>query len=81
MAIAIDVTFAKGPGANDHRTFPLGKGVALGWGPNIHPAIHTRFKELAEQLDIPYHFDPCRPIPVPMQWAHKLPPKAFPPWY
>jgi tetrahedral aminopeptidase len=57
MAIAIDVTFAKGPGANDHRTFPLGKGVALGWGPNIHPAIHTRFKELAEQLDVPYHFD------------------------
>ncbi|MEN4042249.1 MAG: hypothetical protein ROW52_06930 [Anaerolineaceae bacterium] len=58
MAVAIDVTFAKGPGANDHRTFPLGKGVALGWGPNIHPAIHNRFKELAEQLDIPYHFDP-----------------------
>jgi tetrahedral aminopeptidase len=57
MAIAIDVTFAKGPGANDHRTFPLGKGVALGWGPNIHPALHNRFKELAEQLDIPYHFD------------------------
>jgi len=58
MAIAVDVTFAKGPGANDHRSFPLGKGVALGWGPNIHPAIHNRFKELAEQLDIPYHFDP-----------------------
>jgi endoglucanase len=30
----------------------------LGWGPNIHLALHNRFKELAEQLDIPYHFDP-----------------------
>ncbi len=58
LAIVVDVTFAKGPGAGDHRAYPLGKGVALGWGPNIHPALYKRFKELAEQLDIPYQMDP-----------------------
>jgi endoglucanase len=54
LAIAIDVTFAKGPGANDYKTFPLGEGPTLGWGANIHPAIFKRFNTLAEQLDIPH---------------------------
>lgn len=54
LAVAIDVTFAKSPGANDYRTFPLGEGPTLGWGPNIHPWLHKQFKELAEQLEIPH---------------------------
>jgi endoglucanase len=53
LAVAIDVTWAKGPGAPDHKTFPLGKGPTLGWGPNIHPALHKAFKELADRLEIP----------------------------
>lgn len=57
LAVAIDVTFAKGPGASDYRTHPLGKGLTLGWGPNIHPAVHQSFKDLCEQLDIPYHLE------------------------
>lgn len=57
LAIAVDVTFAKGPGANDHRTFGLGKGPTLGWGPNIHPALHRAFKDLAEKLDIPHQVE------------------------
>lgn len=54
LAIAVDVTFAKGPGANDWQTFPLGKGITLSWGPNIHPAVHRRLKEVAERAEIPY---------------------------
>jgi endoglucanase len=54
LAIAIDTTFAKGPGANDWQTFPLGKGPTFGLGPNIHPYLFKRFKELAERLEIPY---------------------------
>jgi endoglucanase len=54
LAVVVDVTWAKGPGANDWNTFPLGKGATLGWGPNIHPALHKAFKELAEKLEIPY---------------------------
>lgn len=57
LAIAIDVTFAKGPGANDWRSVPLSKGPSLGWGPNIHPYLYRHFVDLAEKLDIPYQKD------------------------
>ena len=58
LAVAVDVTFAKGPGANDWQTFPLGKGPTLGWGPNIHPFLHKTLKELAEKLEIPFSVEP-----------------------
>jgi putative aminopeptidase FrvX len=57
IAIAVDVTFAKGPGANDWSTFPLGKGPTLCMGPNIHPAIHKAVQELADRLEIPYNLE------------------------
>jgi tetrahedral aminopeptidase len=55
LGVAIDVTFGASPGSPGHRTFPLGEGVPLGWGPNIHPGMHKAFKELAERLEIPFH--------------------------
>lgn len=54
LAVAVDVTWASGPGSPAHKTFPLGKGPTLVWGPNIHPALHQRFKELADGLELPY---------------------------
>lgn len=54
LAIAVDTTFGKGPGANGWETFELGKGPTFGYGPNIHPFLHKQFKELAERLEIPY---------------------------
>ena len=54
LAVAIDVTFAKGPGASDWNTFPLGKGPTLAFGPNMHPHLFKKFKDLAEKLEIPY---------------------------
>lgn len=53
IAIAVDVTFAKGPGASDWQTFPLGKGPTLAMGPNMHPFIHKKLKEIADRLEIP----------------------------
>lgn len=57
-AIVVDVTFGQGPGSPDYLTFPLGKGPTLGWGPNVHPGFHMQLKELAEQLEIPFHLEP-----------------------
>lgn len=54
LAVAIDVTFGTGPGSPSHKTFPIGKGITLAWGPNIHPALHEAFKEVADRLEIPY---------------------------
>ncbi len=53
IAIAVDVTFAKGPGASDWQTFPLGKGPTLAMGPNMHPFLHKKLKEIADRLEIP----------------------------
>jgi len=54
LGVAIDVTHAKGPGANDWLTHPLGKGPCLGFGPNIHPYLFKKFNDLADKLEIPH---------------------------
>lgn len=54
LAVAIDVTWGKGPGTPDYKAFPLGKGPTLGWGPNVHPGLHRAFKKTAERLEIPH---------------------------
>lgn len=58
LAIAIDVTFAKGPGTPEHESHPLGQGFTLGWGPNIHPGLHQSFKEVADRLELPFEVEP-----------------------
>jgi endoglucanase len=58
LAVAIDVTLASGPGAPDHETYEMGKGVTLGWGPNVHPGLHRAFKKIVDQLEIPYELEP-----------------------
>jgi endoglucanase len=58
LAVAIDTTFAKGPGTPDDGTYPLGGGITLGWGPNIHPGLHKKFKKLADTLEIPAVLEP-----------------------
>ena len=57
LAIAVDGTFAKGPGSNGWQTFPMAKGVGLCIGPNMHPFLHTRLKEVAERTEIPWFLD------------------------
>ena len=53
LAVAIDVTFGSSPGSPSHKTYPITKGITLGWGPNIHPKLHKIFKDLADRLEIP----------------------------
>ena len=54
LAIAVDVTFAKGPGVSGWDAFELGSGPTLGWGAVNHPALFDQFKELAGKLEIPF---------------------------
>jgi putative aminopeptidase FrvX len=53
VAVVIDVTIGKGPGADGWEVFPLGKGPTLGWGANLHPFLYKEFDELAKRLEIP----------------------------
>ena len=58
IAIAIDVTFAKGPGVDNYKGKPLESGPSIEFGANIHPVLFNQLKQLCEQLDIPYTLDP-----------------------
>jgi len=53
IAIALDVTFGSGPGSASYETFPFGKGLTLGWGPDAHPGLYKALNSLAESLEIP----------------------------
>lgn len=57
IAVAVDGTFAKGPGANGWQTHPMGKGVGICMGPNMHPYLHKTLSELADRLEIPWFLD------------------------
>jgi endoglucanase len=54
LAIAIDVTFGRGPGASDYRSFPLGKGVTIAVGSNVHPYLQKQLNTLANEAEIPH---------------------------
>jgi len=58
LAVALDVTFGKHPGVPEVDAFPLGEGPTIGIGPNFHPGLVTRLKEVAEAHEIPYQIDP-----------------------
>ncbi len=57
ITVVLDTTFAKGPGADGWQTFSMGKGVGLCIGPNMHPFLHRKLKELADRLAIPWFLD------------------------
>lgn len=52
LAIAIDVTFGKGPGATDPGTFELGDGPVLDLGPNVHPGMLQALRDAAAALEM-----------------------------
>ncbi len=57
LAVVIDVTCGSSPDSPGYRTYPIGRGPTLGYGPNIHPGLHKAFKELAERLEIPHKIE------------------------
>jgi putative aminopeptidase FrvX len=59
LAVALDVTFGKQPGVSDVDSAPLGEGPVVSVGPNFHPGVVTRLKEVAEAHEIPYQLEPA----------------------
>ncbi len=57
LAIAIDVTFASGPGSSGYKVFGLAKGPVLGIGPNIHTGVHRAVKAASERLEMPVQLE------------------------
>ncbi len=58
VAIAIDVTFGEQNGVSDARTVGMGKGPAIGIGPNFHPELVKALVDTASKLEMPCQMDP-----------------------
>jgi endoglucanase len=58
VAVALDVTFAKGPGTKDGELFELDDGPTLGLGPNVHPVVLQKLKDAADALEMKVHMEP-----------------------
>jgi endoglucanase len=54
IAIVVDVTFAKSPGAPDHLSFEMDKGPTFDWGPNTHPKLFKSFEKVAKDFEYSY---------------------------
>jgi len=59
LGIALDVTFGKQPGVSEVDVVALGEGPVIEVGPNFHPELAARLKEVAEALEIPYQIEPA----------------------
>jgi len=58
VAIAIDVTFGEQNGVSDAHTVGMGKGPAIGIGPNFHPKLVKTLVDTAGKLEMPYQMEP-----------------------
>ena len=58
IGIAVDGTHADMPLAPEHETFAMGKGPTIAMGPNLHPAVVEKLKNVAKQEEIPYQLEP-----------------------
>lgn len=58
VAVALDVTFGKGPGVSDAVAYELGDGPTLGLGPNVHPGVFQALQEAAKALEMDVHTEP-----------------------
>ena len=58
VAIAIDVTFGDQNGVSGDQTVGMGKGPAIGIGPNFHPRLVQSLADTAGKLEMPCQMEP-----------------------
>jgi putative aminopeptidase FrvX len=58
VAIAVDVTWAKGPGVTEDTSYNLGGGPTIGIGPNVHPGVFKALRDAADRIEIEAHVEP-----------------------
>ncbi len=72
VGIALDVTFGNQPGVSDAETMEIGKGPAIAFGPNIHPAVFERLEATAKAHEIPYQVEPAPANTGTDAWAMQV---------
>lgn len=57
FAIILDVTYGRTPDCEEIDTFPLGSGVAIMRGPNVHYEMTKKIIDIAKKRNIPYEIE------------------------
>ncbi len=78
LAVAIDVTFGETPGTDTAQTVEMDKGPAIGWGPNLHPGVVRKLREIADTLEIPYVNEPVPGASGTDAWAIQVSREGIP---
>jgi endoglucanase len=58
VAIAIDVSFGEQNGVSSDHAVGMGKGPAIGIGPNFHPRLVQALVDMAGKLEMPCQMEP-----------------------
>lgn len=72
LAVAVDVTHGEAPGIPSGQAFDLGAGPAVAVGPNVHPALAARLRQLAREHRLPYQLEPIPGSSSTDAWAIQI---------
>ncbi|MEW5785806.1 MAG: M42 family metallopeptidase [Bacillota bacterium] len=78
LAVAVDVTHGEAPGLSGPEVFELGGGTVIGLGPNFHPVLDTRLRELAAEYRVPYQIEPIPGSSRTDAWAIQVSRQGIP---
>lgn len=71
LAVTVDTTFARTPGAPKHQTFEIGSGAIICRGPNLHPTYTNRLTALAGEKNIPFDIEVASGSSGTNAWAYQ----------
>lgn len=54
MGIAVDVTFAKQPGLDPFVSYPMGEGITISRGSNVHPKMYEFVSNVAKENNVAF---------------------------
>jgi putative aminopeptidase FrvX len=78
VGLAIDVGQGDMPGVSEVDTVKIGGGPAIGFGPNIHPLMHSRLAEVARSYEIAHQIDPIPGASGTDAWAIQVTREGIP---
>ena len=52
------MTFGDTPGLDDTETVEMDKGPVISWGPNLHPGMVKKLREVADDIELSYVSEP-----------------------
>lgn len=78
IGIAIDVCHGSMPDVPEYETSKLGEGPSIALGPNIHPKLFERIKQLAEDYKIPFQLNPEPSATGTDAWAIQITREGIP---